>query len=61
MVGPAAVILGFTVTTLWYFKASAPIEMKFSVWSKKKEKKYSGLGGGTDSEECEFSVAYQDH
>lgn len=31
MVGPAAVILGFTVTTLWYFKASAPIEMKFSV------------------------------
>lgn len=36
MVGPAAVILGFTVTTLWYFKASAPIEMKFSVWSKKK-------------------------
>lgn len=27
MVGPAAVILGFTVTTLWSFKAGAPNEM----------------------------------
>lgn len=31
MAGPAAAILGFTVTTLWCFKASAPIEIKFSV------------------------------
>lgn len=39
MVGPAAVILGFTVTTLWYFKASAPIEMKILCAGKKKRKK----------------------
>ena len=58
MVGLAAVILGFTVTTLWYFKASAPIEMKSSVQEKKKT---SRIGGSTDSEECEFSLAYQDH
>lgn len=32
---PAAVILGFTVTTLWYFKAGAPIGMKFSVYEEK--------------------------
>lgn len=36
-VGPAAVILGFTVTTLWYFKASAPIVMKFSGLKEKKK------------------------
>lgn len=59
MVALAAVILDFTVTTLWYFKASAPIEMKSSIWGKKRNKYRTG--GGIDSEGCEFSLAYQDH
>lgn len=68
MVGPAAAILGFTVKTLWYFKTSAPIEVKFSVQKNKKEKKkkvgkkeYYRKGRNADREECGFSVAYQDH
>lgn len=39
-VGPAVVVLGFTVTTLWYFKDSAPIVMKF-LRVKRKEKKWN--------------------
>lgn len=56
MASPATVILGLTVTTLWYFKASAPIENE--IHGKRKK---SRIGGGADSEECEFSLAYQDH